>query len=75
MSNNLIIKNDFENFSYELYYVGGYVRDKILGIDSKDIDFTFVIKNNNNLLPKIDIEEGFRLMTEWLKKEGMLLVT
>jgi len=27
---------------YSIYVVGGYVRDRILGIDSKDIDFTVV---------------------------------
>ena len=27
---------------FTIYVVGGYVRDRILGIDSKDIDFTVV---------------------------------
>lgn len=31
-----------ENHGYTIYVVGGYVRDRILGIDSKDIDFTVV---------------------------------
>ncbi len=48
----------------ELYYVGGYVRDKLLGIQSKDIDFVFVIKN------AVTIHDGFKMMEDWLKKEG-----
>ena len=31
-----------EYHGYTIYVVGGYVRDRILGIDSKDIDFTVV---------------------------------
>lgn len=31
-----------EEHGYTIYVVGGYVRDRILGIDSKDIDFTVV---------------------------------
>jgi poly(A) polymerase len=31
-----------ERNGYSIYVVGGYVRDRILGIDSKDIDFTVV---------------------------------
>ncbi len=31
----------------KLYKVGGCVRDAILGIDSKDIDFTFVLDDLN----------------------------
>lgn len=60
-----------ENSRYLLYYVGGYVRDKILQIESKDIDFTFVI----NLKPneKLTIIEGFCLMEEWLIQEGFTI--
>jgi len=31
-----------EENDYAIYVVGGYVRDRILGIDSKDIDFTVI---------------------------------
>jgi len=48
-----------------IYFVGGYVRDKLLGIQSKDIDFVFVINNIN-----ITIEEGFYMMNNWLINEG-----
>ena len=27
--------------NYKLYIVGGYVRDKLLGLKSKDIDYAF----------------------------------
>jgi tRNA nucleotidyltransferase/poly(A) polymerase len=29
----------------QIFKVGGCVRDKLLGVDSKDIDFTFVLDN------------------------------
>jgi poly(A) polymerase len=49
----------------KLYKVGGCVRDKFLGLNSKDIDFTFV-------LDKLDqnVEQGFNQMTEYLQTEG-----
>lgn len=49
----------------KLYTVGGYVRDKFLGIDSKDIDFTFVLDDLNK-----SVEDGFEEMTKWMKTEG-----
>jgi tRNA nucleotidyltransferase/poly(A) polymerase len=57
-----------EKERYEIYYVGGYVRDKILGIESKDIDFTFVINKNPD--EEITINNGFQLMEQWLLDEG-----
>lgn len=45
----------------QLFKVGGCVRDQFLGIDSKDIDFTFVLDNLDRT-----VEEGFQIMTDWL---------
>jgi len=45
----------------QIYKVGGCVRDGMLGIESKDIDFTFVLDNIDRT-----VEEGFQIMTDWL---------
>lgn len=45
----------------KIYKVGGCVRDNILGVDSKDIDYTFVFDNIDRT-----VEEGFQLMSNWL---------
>ena len=45
----------------QIYKVGGCVRDRILGVDSKDIDYTFVLDNIDRT-----VEEGFQIMTDWL---------
>lgn len=49
----------------KLYKVGGCVRDAILGIDSKDIDFTFVLDDLNQT-----VEEGFQGMDDWMSENG-----
>lgn len=46
----------------KIYKVGGCVRDKLLEIESKDIDFTFVLDNLDRT-----VEEGFDIMTKWLE--------
>ena len=50
---------------YEIYEVGGCVRDRILGLNSKDIDFTFVLPDTS-----ITVKEGFKEMTKHLENEG-----
>jgi tRNA nucleotidyltransferase/poly(A) polymerase len=49
----------------QIYEVGGCIRDKILGVHSKDIDFTFVLDNLNRT-----VEDGFEIMTSWLEHKG-----
>jgi len=46
----------------KIFKVGGCVRDKLLEVDSKDIDFTFVLDNLHRT-----VEEGFDIMTKWLE--------
>jgi tRNA nucleotidyltransferase/poly(A) polymerase len=47
----------------QIFKVGGCIRDAILGIDSKDIDFTFVLDNLDQT-----VEEGFVQMEAWMKE-------
>lgn len=47
----------------EMFEVGGCVRDEILGLNSKDIDFTVV-------LPPGSYRDPFRFMAEELEKQG-----
>ena len=46
----------------KIFQVGGCVRDKILGVHTKDIDFTFVLDDLSQ-----SVESGFELMTQWLQ--------
>ena len=48
----------------QIFKVGGCVRDKLLGVESKDIDFTFVLDDLDQT-----VEEGFQSMTSWLAHE------
>ena len=51
--------------------VGGVVRDAMLGIDNKDIDFTFVLEDRYIMPNKgLTVEEGFSIMENWMKEEG-----
>jgi tRNA nucleotidyltransferase/poly(A) polymerase len=49
----------------QLFKVGGCVRDELLGLESKDIDFTFVLDDLSQ-----SVEEGFQQMSNWMTKEG-----
>ena len=45
----------------KLYTVGGCVRDELMGLISKDIDFTFVLDDLT-----LSVEEGFKFMEDWM---------
>jgi poly(A) polymerase len=49
----------------QIFKVGGCVRDELLGLQSKDIDFTFVLDDLDQT-----VEQGFSQMETWMKKEG-----
>jgi len=49
----------------QIFKVGGCVRDKFLGLDSKDIDFTFVLDELDQT-----VEQGFQIMTDWMTERG-----
>jgi tRNA nucleotidyltransferase/poly(A) polymerase len=49
----------------QIFKVGGCVRDKFLGVHSKDIDFTFVLDELDQT-----VEQGFQIMTEWMTERG-----
>jgi tRNA nucleotidyltransferase/poly(A) polymerase len=51
--------------NYKIYKVGGCVRDKFLGLESKDIDFTFVLEDTSK-----SVDEGFQEMTDFMTNEG-----
>ena len=50
---------------HEIFEVGGCVRDEMLGVESNDIDFTFVLADLNKT-----VEEGFAVMTKHLEDNG-----
>ena len=51
-----------------IYKVGGCVRDRLLEIESKDIDFTFVVDDIN-----MSVEDGFASMYKYLSDEGFTI--
>jgi len=52
--------------NYSLYKVGGCVRDKLLGLESNDIDYVFVINDISNKT----IKEGWEFMKSTLINSG-----
>lgn len=48
----------------KIYRVGGCIRDKFLGIESKDIDFTFVCEESQT------VEQGWSEMRSWMLERG-----
>lgn len=51
---------------FDFYKVGGCVRDKILGLESKDIDYSCVFKDWHGE----NIQEVFKILSDYLKREG-----
>jgi tRNA nucleotidyltransferase/poly(A) polymerase len=49
----------------QIFKVGGCIRDAMLGKESKDIDFTFVIDDLSQ-----SVEAGFKYMDEWMRTNG-----
>lgn len=49
----------------QLFKVGGCVRDELLGLTSKDIDFTFVLDDLTQ-----SVEDGFKSMERWMTEQG-----
>lgn len=48
----------------QIFEVGGCIRDELLGLSSKDIDFTFVCENSQS------VEEGWAEMISWMTDKG-----
>lgn len=49
----------------KIYKVGGCVRDEFLGLNSKDIDFTFVLDDLN-----MSVDDGFKIMEQWMNERN-----
>ncbi len=52
----------------KIFEVGGCVRDELLGLESKDIDFTVVLDDTS-----LSVDEGWNKMLMWLRSEGFEL--
>jgi tRNA nucleotidyltransferase/poly(A) polymerase len=61
---------------FTLYEVGGKVRDEILGLKSKDVDYT-VVPTDELILKYTEVDEMFSVLIDFLKREGyeLFLVT
>lgn len=55
---------------YELYEVGGRVRDKFLGIPSKDVDYSVVVPHHDGWGDNPDVNIVFGLFVNQLRDEG-----
>ena len=55
----LEVLNKIFDYGYEAYIVGGFVRDKLLGIESNDVDITTnaTPMELKNIFPEIDIDK------------------
>jgi poly(A) polymerase len=52
----------------KIFKVGGCVRDGLLGVKTKDIDFTFVLDDLNKT-----VEQGFQEMEQWMVDQGFTI--
>jgi tRNA nucleotidyltransferase/poly(A) polymerase len=61
---------------FTLYEVGGKVRDEILGLKSKDVDYT-VVPTDELILKYTEVDDMFSVLIDFLKREGyeLFLVT
>jgi tRNA nucleotidyltransferase/poly(A) polymerase len=50
----------------KIYLVGGAVRDKLLGLKPKDLDYVMVL----DTIEGVTAEDGFQIMTSWMINEG-----
>lgn len=49
----------------KIFLVGGSVRDSLLGLDSKDLDYVMVLDNTS-----MTVEEGYQIMKIYMVNEG-----
>lgn len=49
----------------KIYLVGGSIRDSLLGLDSKDLDYVMVLDNTS-----MTVEEGYQIMKTYMVNEG-----
>lgn len=53
------------NMKYKLFLVGGIIRDKILGVKSKDFDYSVVVEDTT-----MHCDEAFWELEKQLEKDG-----
>ncbi len=74
----LEILNRIFDYGYEAYIVGGFVRDKLLGIESSDVDITTnaTPMELKNIFPEIDIDkDSYGSVTLFYKKNRFEVTT
>ncbi len=53
----------------KIYNVGGSVRDKLLGLKPKDLDYVMVLENIDNMT----VEQGYATMKKYMEDEGFTI--
>ena len=53
----------------KIYLVGGAVRDKLMGLKPKDLDYVMVLDNIQNMT----VEQGFETMRQYMINEGFTI--